>query len=627
MPLTKLLQSAGWPTGTLVLDFETYFDKDYSLKKMSMVGYVNDPRFEILGYAFKRNEEEAGFLKSLDSLFNPSLGHLRRVGEYYTIIMHNAYFDCLVFKKLGIKLPYVLDTRSMDYHLYARRPCKHSLDKLARAFDLGTKGNTKDFTELHADGDPEQLANLAAYAVNDAELEYKLARRLAPYISNPRLELQMMKHTLDLFLDSPIELDTDWATRLQDRMNRKLQRSLAAAQTDSTEVNSPTKLTARLQVLGVTVPMKRGKKGPIPCFAKTDEEYDKLLHHEDPAVRTLMNARQANKTWPTQIKKIETIKKQTQANGGKLPVYLNYYSAGTGRWGGGGGTNLQNLSTRSPDRVQNLIRTTLKAPDGHVFVVVDAAQIEARGVDWISGQEDYLDLWRSGKDVYKQFASEIYKCPIDTVTKKQRIGGKTGTLGSGYGMGTERLVDYALNKFKLELTFAEADGIVQAYRRTHDKVTAFWNDIERAFKAVLKYRLPKTLADGQLTVAWVPGEDIMYIELPSTRRLYYHHPRLRSSARGTQITTEDHEKMWGGVLTENIVQAISRDILAENITALERQGLHVCLHVHDEVVLCVPEADADSVLAATVGVFRSVPAWATGWPLDGDGRIMRRYGK
>jgi DNA polymerase len=626
MPLTNLLQSAGWPTDTLVLDFETYFDKDYTLKKMSMVEYVNDPRFEILGLAYKRNDEEAGFFTSKKWL-GTLRRHIKYVAPARTIIMHNAYFDCLVFKKLGIRFPYVLDTRSMDYHFYARRPCKHSLDKLTKGFDLGTKGNTKDFMGLHADGDPEQLKALAEYACNDAELEYKLACRLAPFISNPKMELWLMKHTLDLFLDSPIDFDTDWANRLQVRMTKKRDRALGTANTTSIEVNSPAKLKARLEAIGIEVPMKRGKKGMIPAFAKTDEAYEKLLQHENPDVRTLMQARQANKTWPTQIKKIETLKRQAQANDGKLPIYLNYYSAGTGRWGGGDGTNLQNLSIRNSDRLMNYIRSTLIAPEGHVFVVVDASQIEARGVDWISGQEDFLELWRQGEDIYKKFASDIYKCSIKDITTKQRSAGKTGILGAGYGMGPNKLVAYAQNTFKLDVSFDEADTIVQAYRRTHPKVTKFWRDIENAFKFVLKYRTAKTPAEGRLTVAWVPDEDVLYIQLPSTRRLYYHHPRLRSSGDNTHISTEDHEKMWGGVLTENIVQAISRDILAENICVLEAQGLHVCLHVHDEVVLCVPEEYAESVLQQTIQVFHEVPEWADGWPLAGEGKIMRRYGK
>jgi DNA polymerase len=265
-----------------------------------------------------------------------------------------------------------------------------------------------------------------------------------------------------------------------------------------------------------------------------------------------------------------------------------------------------------------------------VFVVVDASQIEARGVDWISDESTWLGAWRQGRPIYREFASQLYGVPVEEIGthSKERGAGKTGILGCGYGMGAAKAQAYGENVYKIDLTLTEAQRIVNLYRDTHPSVCRFWREIEQVFKSVCKYKTaPRKLAADRLEVGWVPDQDVMYIELPSTRRLYYHRPRLRSSAGNTHIATEDHPKMWGGVLTENIVQAIARDVLGENILALEAEGLHVCLHVHDEVVICVPENEAKDVLQHTVEVFHRVPTWATDWPLAGEGKIMRRYGK
>lgn len=621
MPLTKLLQSAGWPTDTLVIDFETYFDTEYSLKKMSMMEYVNDERFEVLGVA-TRMGDYTSFVEAeqLESFLRMGVNPPHAPLNSFTLLMHNAYFDCLILRTYGIHPKYVLDTRNMSRHVFARS--KHSLKNLAQAYDLPLKGDTMQFKGLRlADMTQEQRSALAEYACNDAEITYQLALRLAPLISNPETELWTMQHTLDLFLHSPLLLDGAWATRLQARMRKKLVHALAKAMTSPKEVNSPKRLSKRLVAAGAVIPMKQGKAGPIPCFAKTDEGYAKLLDHENKDVRSLVRARQAVKTWPTQIQRIDTLVNQTDANGGNLPVYLNYYGAGTGRFSGGDGTNLQNLSTRSPHRLQNLIRTLIVAPPGQTLVVVDAAQIEARGTDWVSGQEDYLELWRQNKPIYELFAQNLYRCPLEEIKGKKRQAGKVGILGCGFGMGWRQARVFAKNTYKIDLTDAEAKALVNVYRSTHDKVVYFWKAIEHFFKFTVAYKATREFRG--LRSQWEPNEDIVSIQLPNSRKLYYHSPRVS----GDTITTVEHPHLWGGVLTENIVQAMARDVLVDNIRALERQGLHVCHHVHDEVVICVDENEANSVLEKTIQVFKTPPAWAPDWPVSGAGKTMRRYGK
>jgi DNA polymerase len=271
--------------------------------------------------------------------------------------------------------------------------------------------------------------------------------------------------------------------------------------------------------------------------------------------------------------------------------------------------------------LQNLIRTLIVAPPGQTLVVVDASQIEARGTDWIAGQEDYLELWRNDEPVYERFAQAMFRCPFESVTKKMRQGGKVGILGGGYGMGDKQMRVFSKNTYHLDLTPAESKQIIVGYRTTHDKVVYFWKSIEHFFKFTVAYKAVREFRG--LRIQWEPNEDIVSIRLPNTRKLYYHSPRVH----GDTVTTVEHPHLWGGVLTENIVQAMSRDVLVDNIRALEQQGLHVCHHVHDEVVICVDEKDADAVLEKTIQVFKIPPTWAPDWPVSGAGKAMKRYGK
>lgn len=638
MNLPELLQIAEYPADTCVVDWETYFTSDYNLRKTSISEYVTDEKFRILGVAIKVNKKPVTFLSNNSPTISQDfLAKLQEYAGGYTIINHNSLFDALIAKRLGLQWPYVLDTLAMARHFNSRR--HNDLKRLSHDYKLPAKGDTLQFRGLK-----EPTDALAEYANQDAENTYSLAEIFAEYMTNPKLELWLMQHTLGLFLDPVLRINDNRAVKIQNLMQRKIVLAMKKAGTSLEEVNSPIKLKARLEAMGVDVPMKpgkpkNGKPHMIPAFAKTDYGYQLLADHDNSKVRELIQARKSAKSWPKLIKRIHNIVHQTWARGNKLPVPLKYYGASTGRWAGTEKTNLQNLSKRSDERLVRQVRSIIYAPPAHRLVIVDAAQIEARGVVWIAEQEEALKEYREYdalkdqpklqkmKDRYRLLATEVYRCLVEDVIETQRTTGKILTLGCGYGMGAVRCVDYAKTTFKVDMTVADATKYIKIYRAQNPKVVKFWYSIENAFKFVMTYKTPRYLSSGRIRVSWVPGRDVIALRLPNTRVLYYHSPRMQTEQGRSHLSTEFTPHLWGGLLTENIVQAISRDILGEAIYAMEHENIPVALHVHDETISVIPLADAESVMKRVEEIFSIIPSWAEGWPLGAGGKIVERYGK
>ncbi len=364
---------------------------------------------------------------------------------------------------------------------------------------------------------------------------------------------------------------------------------------------------------------------------------------------------------------------------GRIRDQFVYWGAGTGRWSGRG---VQPQNLRRPgddfdlqaaiDAVKNkdsdaflrlcvdekgknhypyellgsLVRGIFVPRPGYVFVVGDYASIEARMLMWLADQAKGLQEHRdadAGKidDVYCAFASSIYGYEVRKKThKKERQAGKIGALACGYG-GGERAVARMATGHRIDLHAAGTTplAIVNKWRSHYYQVPQYWREIEQAFKKTTVHR--KTVDAGRCRF-WARGVDdrTVQIELPSGRQLNYMNARMRASTRegyeGRMVLAYDTvqrgavrtKEVSGPLLTENISQAASRDCLARTIrAAILDMGYDVPLHVHDEIVLEVPEAEAEEA-AAWLGEFMSTPpAWAPTLPLSCKPSIMYRYGK
>jgi len=678
----KVLKDCRYPTDVLVIDFETYFDGEYKLAGrgdgLSTVEYVTSPEFEVLGMGTLLMDGGKAPFGDYQNQTRFYLGethvteHFDYLQEEYgqnleklTVIAHNAAFDLLILKeKYGISPPHVIDTLGLARHWNART--SNSLDALTKRFALPQKGDTSQFkgvtyrkrfakTSKGRKKGPRlptpisliplgQEQTLVAYGSNDVMREWELFTILLPRLGRPDVELPLMKHTLELFLSPTLCVDNEKGVNLIQRMEAEIDAVLQPTGLTRIEVNGDLRFEQELidALRGVednpAQYYKTGKSGFILAIAKDDPQRAKLEKHPNEKVRRLMAARAATSSWPLHIKRVQRIMAQATATGGKLAVPLKYYGAHTGRWSGGEKINLQNLGSRG-HKLVNEVREMLVAPPGHALVIADAAQIEARVLAWIAGQDDLVTKFARNEEVYCGFASKVLgwavRKPrkdgggIPAIEARMRRArnsiGKIGILGCGYGMGQDRIHEMGEGEFDLDTALKIRD----TYRAEHPKITQFWKDIERAFSYTARYRKSCEMPRG-LRFRSMPDCDVAIV-LPCGRELYYHKVRLKEGGNfGPTIEvwnemTKSWGHVWGGHLAENTVQAMSRDILAEAILRLEDLGYYVALHCHDEVVAVVPEDQPEQALLIAIQEMSKRPAWAPDCPLGAEGKVSKFY--
>lgn len=678
-----VLKKAGFPTDVVVVDFETYWDGGYTLSSMSTIEYVMDDRFEILGTAILRMKGKApfaplqpmcwrgdydGIWEQVKHEYGPNL-------ERCTVVVANRRFDPLVMaKRLGITPKYVIDIQDLSRQICTHR--SHRVKHLAEFYDLDTqKGDTAAAVPkglrlsprwIRQPGRPPQILQramtddefnrMAEYARDDAVIEWQVFTILMPQLSRPEVELPLQNHTTQLFLKPQFQIDPDKATEILDEMEATFQAEIEPSGLTIKQLNSmkfaemlrdalPPECRTDPELLNRTKPTKSRPNGTLrACLAKDDPGRERLLSFPDERVQALAKARVAVKSWPNHMKRVHSLVRQAEVAGG-LHVPIVYHGAHTGRWSGTEKINLQNLSSRSQHEVLNAIRHLLVAPEGKTLVVVDLSSIEAVVLAWVAGELPLLEMFRAGGDPYielatRMFAKEIRKPlktdipPVRQFMKMARACGKVGVLGGGYGMGPEKAMGYAQG-FGLDLDLGESEKLIKTYRSGVPKITAFWGHIEQRFGFVTRYKKETTwerpTPDGPvpcLTFRVDPDyDDCVQIVLPSGRALRYYEPRKNNKGQLTIRGQTGKTHIWGGHLTENVVQAMARDILAEAILATEDAGWPIGLHVHDEEVGVVDEADGEEALADIIEIMRTPPAWAPDIPLGAEGQVTKRYCK
>ena len=345
---------------------------------------------------------------------------------------------------------------------------------------------------------------------------------------------------------------------------------------------------------------------------------------------------------------------------------LAYHGADTGRWAGrlvqpqnfprgtvkGDIDELCELTT-SGDKdyldlmygdamevISSALRGAMTATPGNTFVQADYSAIEARGVFWIAGDEQALDVFRRGQDIYKDMAKEIYACSYDQVTADQRQMGKQAVLGLGYQMGATKFAE-TCQGYGMDVSEDFAKQVVQTYRSSHSPVKKFWYDIEAAAKeAVSRGPGASPVAYGRLRL-FVSTDNFLKIRLPSGRCLSYYQPKLdmvwselfeenqlKLTFMGVNSMTRKYvrQQTYGGKLTENVVQALSRDVMAFAMLTVAEHGKYTpVLTVHDEILAEVPEGQGS--VAEFEELMSRLPEWADGFPLVAEGWMGKRYRK
>jgi len=667
----QILRDNGYPTDVVVIDFETYFDTGYTMggksaDSLSTIEYVMDPRYQELGKAILHIkapfEQPAPCMWRGDD--NSYIEYLQ--GEYgsnlegCTTVAQNFGFDGTVLaRKYGIYPKFPIDLIGLARHEESRD--LNDLESLAERFNLPAKGDIKRFKGWRLETmTPEQWVEISNYACRDDWLEWNLFVRLLPRLSRPRVELALIKHTLEMFTRPALSVDQPFAQELIGKMKAEIDRVVQATGQTKEEISGNISFSglmgAALDAAGDKLAkyQKANKRGDaILAIAKDDEQLEFLTGHPDQRVRELMAARTGIKSWPLHIGRVERIARQAGASGGLLPVPLKYHGAHTGRWSGGERINLQNLSSRGSDLV-NSIRNLLIAPllkymnetwAEQVIVMVDAAQIEARVLSWIAGQEDLNEAFRQNRDIYCEFASKMSgrtirkdrktdPKPLAKFFKRMRNMGKIGILGGGYGMGADKCQAFAAVTYGVEMTLNESVRLIDTYRKSVPQITKFWRMVEQKFRAAAKYGEPGVMDRGlKFHREEFCGEQLTIITLPSGRQLKYANVKAAIINGRDQLympnPMEGNKRifMWGGYLTENIVQAISRDILAEGILETEEKGYRVALHCHDEIVAVVLKSQGEQALKDISQILSTPPEWAGDCPLGAEGKISTRYEK
>ena len=418
----------------ITIDFETYYDRDFSLSKLTTEEYVRDHQFEVIGVGIKVNNEGTEWASGTREQLKQYL-HTFNWAESM-VLAHNTLFDGAILSWVFDIHPRVYtDTLCIARALHGVE-VGGSLRALSERYEIGAKGTEvlNALGKRRADFSEQDLSLYGDYCINDVELTYKLFNIFLKK-GFPKQELMMIDLTLRMFTEPMLELDIGLLEQhLEDTRERKDQ-LLEDAGISREDLMSNPKFAAVLEGLGVKPPMKislrTGKE--TFAFAKNDEEFKALADHEDDRVQSAVAARLGTKSTleETRTQRFIDISKR-----GTLPVPVRYYAAHTGRWGGDDKINMQNLPSRGPNGKK--LKRSILAPEGYTLIDCDSSQIEARVLAWLAGQDDLTQAFANNEDVYKVMASRIYGVPEDEVTKDQRFVGKTTILGAGYGMGAVR---------------------------------------------------------------------------------------------------------------------------------------------------------------------------------------------
>ena len=283
---------------------------------------------------------------------------------------------------------------------------------------------------------------------------------------------------------------------------------------------------------------------------------------------------------------------------------------------------IETLYGNTPDILSQLIRTMLIAKPGHIFIIADFSAIEARVLAWLAGEQWRLDAFRDGKDIYCASASQMFGVPVvkHGINGELRQKGKVAELACGYGGGAGALI--SMGALDMGLKEDELPDIISSWRDANPEIVKFWYAVEKAAIETVKDHTDRTV--GRIGFRF--AANTLWIVLPSGRSLAYIKPQLQPNRFGRMALTFEglgannkwvRQETYSGKLTENITQATARDLLAEAMWRMERAGLDIVGHVHDEVILEVPE---NSITVDEVcGIMNQNPAWAEGLPLSSAG--------
>ena len=625
----------------ITLDFETFYDSKIKLgfKHQTTEEYVRDKRFEVIGVAVKVDDGETVWHTGSHKDILDELNTYDWAGS--AVLCHNTLFDgCILNWHFGIKPAYLLDTLCMARAIHGVE-AGGSLKALALRYGIGEKGEEVIAAEgkRRADFSDEELALYGEYCKNDVDLTLKLYGILSSKF--PEAEEKLIDMTLRMFTEPVFNVDD---AMLQERLEEvqqeksELLRGLMERMKCDTEEAVRKKLASNKQFAnlleehGVKAPMKVSKTTGKETYAlaKNDEGFLALTEHEDPFIQQLCSVRLGTKS-TIEESRIQRFIDVGKRNKGRLPIPLKYYGAHTGRWAGSDKVNFQNLPSR--DKKKKALKNAVVAPDGFYTINCDSSQIEARVLVWLAGQDDVVEQFRKGEDVYSLFATKIYGKPISKANPIERFVGKTCILGLGYGTGALKL-QHTLKTTPpgAVVDEEEAKSYVNTYREANDMVIQLWRDGDKVIKDLADW---PTDSKGQPIKPYYYGRHNCLkvspegITLPNGLQIRYPELKLDTSEEKSQYVYKSRKgpvSLWGGSLVENVVQALARIVVGEQMIEVHKR-YRVVLTVHDAAVVVVPEAEKDEALEYIVERMSEAPKWCKTLPVACEAKYAQSYGE
>ena len=648
---------------TLSIDIETFSDID--LGKCGVYRYTDSPNFEILLFSYSIDESPVQLVdlasgeeipdEIIDAILSTDIiktafnANFERVAlmKYFSrklgrlVYLDPSSWRCSEVQAAMLGLPLNLHGVAKVLRLDSQKMSEGK--PLIRYFCIlckPTAANGGRTRNLPTDA-PDKWELFKQYNIRDVEVELEIREKIKDF---PIPESEQAFYELDQRInDRGFKVDMDF---VMEAISCDRQFTVAATErayelTGLENPNSVSQLKDWLSERGVEVE-NLSKKNVKELVSETEGEVEEALK-----LRLLMAK--------TSVRKYEAIERAVCSDGRVHGLFQFYGANRTGRFAGrlvqvqnlpqnhlvdlklardlvkeGRFEDVELLFGNTPGVLSELIRTAFIPKEGHRFIVADFSAIEARVLSWLAKEKWRLEVFQSHGKIYEASASQMFHVPIDEITKGSplRQKGKIAELACGYGGGVGALK--SMGALEMGVEEQELQGLIDNWRTANPHIVNFWWEVDKAAITAVKERT-KTRTHG---ILFTYKSGMLFVTLPSGRDLVYVKPKLTINKFGREGltyegigTTKKWERIetYGPKIVENIVQAASRDILAEAMLRLDKAGFSIVAHVHDEVICEVPEGE--SSVEEVCSIMSESPRWSDGLPLGADGYECDFYQK
>ena len=656
---------------TLAIDLETYSELD--IAKVGMYKYAENCKILLCAYAYDdepvqivdlaSGEKLPGTLVTalydnhiLKTAYNAAF-EINVLTKYLGCPMDSRQWQCTMVQGLSLGLPSGLEKLGQVLEIESDKQKMAEGKKLIKYFSM-PRGKRKvqsssPLSGVGSDGsinlpseDKEKWEKFKEYCKRDVESERAIRKRLEKF-SSTRVERSLW------ILDQTINRNGVWidmelvkgAIRIDEIIRQE-------ALKQGEELTGGLNLNSNAQI-------KNWVEGQLGChLSSLDKAARATLKEGEMPTQVLELLRLKEIVSKTSVSKFETMLETACADNRARGMFQFCGASRTGRWSGRH-IQLQNLPQNHIEDLEiarqlvkrgneyalevfyenplevlsQLIRTAFIAAEGSRLIVADFSSIEARVLSWLADEKWRMEVFANGGDIYCASASEMFKVPVEKhgMNKELRVKGKIAELACGYGGGASALKAFGADK--MGLSDSELENIVKQWRKSNPKICAFWRIMESCAKIAIKSGQKKYCQKG---IAFECRDNFLFVTLPSGRKIAYYKPQIEFDERKHQevITYEGNlssgdswgkNSTWGGKLVENIVQAIARDCLGLAMLRLNEAGYKIIMHVHDEVILEMPEGVGS--LEGVITIMSLPLDWARDLKLTAEGYETHYYKK